>query len=575
MKSSLRLLIFIVIFSVIEWIFIPASACAVENGLLSNSSYTDPANLKDFEVDGDPAGNYKLTNISVYGFSQVGTDKDDPQVYLFRPDINLRAWQKWDIWGTNISDYYQNYINNCHPRNILFIAGGTMSVVFRNEASNNNQFMDWATRDAKGNLVEHSYISRGAYRCSLANPAYRVYLVSWLKKQIDLGVDGLFLDELNAGYTGGTQWNWNGNEGFDDYFIRDFNWYLMVKYPDYTANDWRRNFKMTPDNIIRRDIPYFDIEKNFNYRKYLQKNGWESNPHTSDNPLSSEWGRVIANRINIKDGSFTGKYMNLYIKQIVSELRKYAREKYSKEILLTANGIFPWMDFNSLGLYNGNNDDNGKEADYVPVLYGHLVGYKSLKGIYLKMLDRSRETSGNAPLVMFMDWPCPMINGYYHLPLSEKKDFWRIYAAEAYACGLYFAFHLRSSMPDEPTASVSGIMDFLKDYSSFYKKNADIYMDAVNTDENITVDKPGIEYNLAFQPVRKRYLLHLINHNYNRRIIPQTNITITFPMNEEPSAAILVSPDRATNETINFKHSGKDIILSIDKLEYYDILVIE
>ena len=537
----------------------------------------DPANIGDYEVPGDPAGKFILTNAAVYGFSQIGTERNgyDPQIFVLDPDVSLRAWQKWDTWGTNIRDYNKNYINDCRSKNIIFIGGGTMSVLFKNETSNNAQFMDFATRDAKGELVEHSYIVPGAYRGSLANPAYRAYLISWLKVQIDLGVDGLFLDEFNAGYNGGAKWSWNGNEGFDDYFIRDFNRYLINKYPGYTPEDWIKNYKMTPNNIIRRDIPYYDLERNFNYRKYLREKGWAGYPHTPDNPLSAEWGYIEGNRFDVNDTSFTGKYMGLYLKEIVVELRKYAREKYSREILLTANGIFPWMDFNSLGLYNGNKDDNGKEADYVPVSFGHLNGTKSLKNIYLKMLAGSRETSGKIPLVMFMDWPCEMINGYYRLSAQEKMDFWRIYAAEAYACGLCFAFHLKSSMPNEPTATQSGVIGFMKDYSGFYKKNSGLYFNAENKDNLIAVDKPGIAYNLTYQADKNRYLLHLINHNYKNKAIPQTNFNVSLAMDAEPTKVTLISPDKPENESVNFSRSGSKIIFNIGSLDYYDILVIE
>jgi hypothetical protein len=533
-----------------------------------DSANVDPANIGDLDVPGVPYGSFILTNSLVFGFSQIGTSQEDPQVFTLCPDVNMRAWQKWDIYGTNSSDYNQAYIDKCRNSNILFMAGGTMSVVFRDEAADETQFQDWATRNAQGNLQEHPELWIG-YRGSMANPAFRAHVLEYLKKQIDLGVDGLFLDELDGGYY--------NNEGYDDYFIRDFNRYLMNKYPGYTRSDWMQKFGMPANNIIRRDIPYSDLSGNFNYRKYLEQKGWNGNPKTAANPLASEWGYPLGNRFDIHDTSFTGKYMGLYIKEIMVALRKYARDKYSKEILITANGIFPWMDFNSLGMYDGNHDDTSMgEADYVPVQSGHLNGSKSLKTIYLKMLAKSRDVSGNVPLVLFMDWPNSMINGYYNLPLAEKKDFWRIYAAEAYSCGLRFAFHLRSSMPAEPTASDSGILSFLADYSRFYQQNAGLYRNATNMGISVlTGDKINIACNLAYQQDKNRYILHLVNHNYNNQILPQSSFTVSLNLDRSPSKITLISPDTSITQNLSFTKSGNLLQINVDNIDFYDVLIIE
>lgn len=533
-----------------------------------------PINLADYDVTGEPRGHYDLSGETVFGFSQTGNLQEDPQVYSLQPDVNMRAWQKWGKDGLSKNQYTRDYITHCLDKKILFIGGGTMSVLFAEEAANQSQFLDWATRDAKGELVEHAYIAPGAHRGSLANPAYREYLINYLKEQIDLGVTGLFLDELNAGYSGGNKWLWNGNEGYDDYFIGDFNRYLLHKYPRYTSKDWCTRFKMSSRNLIRRDIPYNDLVNNFNYRKYLQEKGWATNPRTASNPLAAEWGYIISNRFDVHDTSFTGKYLGLYFKDIVSRLRAYARDKYNREILITANGIYPWMDYNSLGLYEFNPDEPGSSADYVPVFLGHLNGRKSLKSTYLKMLLKSQDVSGPVPLVMFMDWPTAMINGYYKLPLAEKMDFWQIYAAEAYACGLRFAFHLKTVMPGEPTATESGILPFLTTYATFYKEHGDLYKNTINSTLPVSISRPQVTWNLTQQVEQGRYLLHLINHNYDQRIIPQENLTASLPLKQNPVRVTLISPDEPGGK-LPYTFEKGTLSVDISHLKYYDVLVIE
>jgi hypothetical protein len=541
------------------------------------SGSVDPANAGDWDVPGDASGYFTFNDPTVYGFTQIYNLQEDPQVYTLKPNVNMRAWQKWDRGGLATGDYNTAYIKACRAKNILFIGGGTMSALFEYEAADRVQFLDWATRDATGGLVPQG--QPPFYRGSLANPSYRAHLIAYLKKQIDLGVDGLFLDELNGIYSGDVRWNYNGNEGFDDYFLKDFNRYLMNKYPDYTWRDWSTRFGMTQDNIIRRDVPYTDLERNFNYRKYLQRIGYGADPRNVANPLAREWGYIVGNRHDIHDESFCGKYLRLYIKDIILSLREYARATYSKEILITSNGIMPYTDFNSLGLYGWNPDEPGNPsgADYVPLQSGHLNGSKSLKDVYLRMLAKSRDCSGAVPLVMFMDWPSDMINGYYNLPLAEKRDFWRIYAAEAYACGLRFAFHLRTVMWGEPTATESGILGFLTEYAAFYKKNAAYFQGAENT--GLPVSIPGrtdIMANLTCQAAQGWYLLHLVNHNYaNARMTPQTTFTVSVNLAVTPTAVTLISPDAAAPRSIPFTVNAGKVTMTVDRLDYYDLLVIQ
>ncbi len=540
------------------------------------SGSVDPANVGDWDVPGDAAGYFAFNEPAVYGFSGSFTWQEDPQVYALKPDVNMRAWGKWDRQGLAAVDYNSAYIKACQAKGILFIGGGTMSALYEDEAADHAQFLDWATRDAAGGLVPQG--QPPFYRGSLANPSYRAHLIAFLKIQIDLGVDGLFLDELNGIYSGAERWNYNGNEGFDDYFLKDFNLYLMNKYPDYTWRDWSTRFGMTQDNIIRRDVPYTDLERNFDYRKYLKRMGFSDDPRNTGNPLAREWGYIVGNRHDIHDESFCGKYLRLYIKDIILSLREYARATHNKEILITSNGIMPHTDFNSLGLYGWNPDEPGNPAgaDYVPVQSGHLNGSKSLKDVYLRMLAKSRDCSGNVPLVMFMDWPTEMINGYYNLPRAEKEDFWRIYAAEACACGLRFAFHLRTVMVGEPTATESGILGFLTDYAAFYKKHAEYFQGAENT--GLPVSLPGrtnIMANLTRQEAQDRYLLHLVNHNYaNARMTPQTAFTVSVKLAVNPTAVTIISPDAAAPRSIPFTVNAGTVTMTVDRLEYYDLLVI-
>lgn len=520
-------------------------------------------------------GQYKFPlenkNLSVYSFSQSWNSSKDPQIYSLKPDIIIRAWNKWKLDGTKPSDFNFDYVKKCHENNVLFIGGITASVLFESECKSKEQLLDWATRDAGNNLVLHNGLSN--YRASLANPSYRKYLVDMGKIQIDGGVDGIFYDEADGMYTGE---KYDGNEGYDDYFCKDFNKYLIEKYPDFKKEDWIKKFSMTEANYIREDYKYNDLRNNFNYRLYLIEHEWTSNPLNKNNPLAAEWGKQVFNRPLNNNENFKAKYSMIYWKDIVDSLRAYARVKYNKEILITSNGIFPYVDFQSVGLYNYNNDNNGNEANYVPItLDGHLNGTYSLVDSYSYLKERNKVIAGDdVPVVLFIDWPCKMMDDYYALPLEEKKDFWRIYAAESYSCGLYFSFHLKTSMENDPTATMSGIYDFIKEYSAFYKNNELVYKKAKIIEKNYNEGYDNISTVITENDSGENKFIHMINHNYDKALKIQENLTVSIKTAKEPSKIEIISPDFNEIKNPKFTYNNGEVKINIDSLYSYNVIKI-
>jgi hypothetical protein len=524
-----------------------------------------------------------INECTVFVFCQNNPLEEDQQIYRIKPDINIRAFDKWGVNGKYPSDYNPVKSHKYHYLDIL-LSGGITTAIQKKEFKDDAEFMDMATRDADGGIVSWSeFIGEGMYRGALANPKYRQYLINTCKTQIDAGVDGIHFDEPNSSYLGGPAKNWSGNEGFDDYSISDFNRFLMEKYPDYTDTDWKKNFKMTDDNIIRRDVRPDDLEKNFNYRKYLQKNGWTGvkwgvdTVFESANPLAKEWGKQTGNR-EYQDGSFTATYIKKYLKEIFDAVRQYGMEKYGKKILFTTNGIAPCVDYNSFGIYMPNPDKTPNDwtgLNYVPIKNGKLDGTVAEMDNYKKMNNLSRETSGDVPLVFFLDFPNEVINGYYSIPLEQKKDFWRIYAAEAYAAGCYYAFALSTVMDGEPTAEASGVLDFFTEYAGFYKGNSFLYHDNSYADNRVILSGKNISYNLMKQDKNKRLVLHLINHNYKQGIIPQSGISAEITLIEKPGKVYMVSPDFEGKKDVDNSYGNGNLKLDIGTLDYYDAIVIE
>ncbi|HEY6477826.1 MAG TPA: hypothetical protein VI456_14720, partial [Polyangia bacterium] len=347
------------------------AACSSDGGVL--------------EVDGGPfaltvtpIAPVPMDDVTVFVHSQVVDQAGDLQVTTLAPDMTIRALNHWDVSGRQAADYNTTYIGACQAGGTRIMSGQT-TVTFADEWSA-DAFPSVVTRDSRGAEVEHDEIFPQLYFGSWASPTFRADLVAIGELQIDAGVDGVFFDVADGDFTGAS---YDGDEGFDDSHLADFDGYLLAKYPGV---DFASRFGMSPDNLLRADLSAGD-PCNFNYRRYLASNGWAGNPFSPANPLGAEWQRAVNNRAPT-GGTLTFEPAVTYRQflQVTTTLRQYAQKKYGRDIYITSNGIFPYVDFQSVGLYDGNTDgDGGAQADYVPLSSGHLAGATSLKSTFLRL----------------------------------------------------------------------------------------------------------------------------------------------------------------------------------------------
>jgi hypothetical protein len=310
----------------------------------------------------------------------------------------------------------------------------------------------------------------------------------------------------------------------------------------------------------------------------LQANGWNTNPLSADNPLAAEWGRVTANRMYTDDLSFTGTYLRRYWKEMVDELRAYAAQKAGRKLLISSNGILPYVDFNSVGMYPWNADEQTPDfrgADYVPVVDGHLNGAKSLQANYRYLKDKSSRTAGeNVPVAVFIDWPNDMMTNYLNLPLNEKQDYWRIFGAEAYANGIFPSFHLKDTV-GSPTAQESGMLEFFQTYSQFYKDHRSLFRQNSLGTQTVTVDANNVAASVLVQRGSRAQTVHLVNHNYDQGIAAQTDVKVTVDVAQCPRTVTMVSPDFAGSKRPVSSCSEGTLTVNVDRLDYYTVLVLK
>jgi hypothetical protein len=524
-------------------------------------------------VDPSAYGRADASGLTAMAFSQVGAGERDPQVLELAPDIVIRGWQRWDRWGLTPAEYDGGYLSEVHARKTVFVGGSTASALFRDEAASEEEFRAQVACDTRGQPIRHDAGDTSFFRASLASPAYRQRLIDLGKMQIDLGADGLFYDEVSSSYDGA---RWDGNEGFDDAHVADFGGFLCERYAALDAPARDAKLGLQPGELdCAGDAPVRG--RSFDYRAYLSRNGWLDKPLATNNPLAAAWGRTLDNRPDPAQGTFVQVYPSMvYWQQVVVAVRSYAREVYQRELYVTSNGIYPFVDFQSVGLYDYNRDGaGGAEVDYVPVARGHLDGTASLLPNFLRLAARSARIAGaQVPVVLFLDWPTPTMDRYYALPLSERQDYFRIFAAEAYAAGLFYALPLRTSMPNDPTAAQLGMMPFFAALQAFYRGHASLYHGAQALSDPATVSHAGVATHLT-RLADGRTVLHMVNHNYDRAVQRLSGVTASFPTPQAPSSVTLVSPDRSADMSASFGYQDGRVTVDVGQLDAYLAVVVK
>jgi hypothetical protein len=512
---------------------------------------------------------------TVFAFSQEAqlTGPGDPQVFQMLPNVVPRAWGRWDTDGTHASDYNFAYPTQAEADGIVFIGGTTASALFPDEFPTPVQFNSIVSCNAQGQPVMHDS-PLNFYRGSIASTAYRNYIIGIAELQIDGGVDGVFFDEVGGSYDGAT---YDNNEGFDDADVADFGGFLCAKYPNLTTAQWQSQFGVTAADNLNCSATAAQAGRTFNYRGYLARNGWDTNPLTTANPLAAEWGTIDTGHPLPQNGTFTNTYLSLvYWQDIVVTLRNYARQKYGREIYITSNGIFPFVDFQSNGLYDGNtNGPGGTSQEYCPLTAaGNLDGTQSLMAAFLNIKQASATVADPDVLVSaFIDWPTGPMTNYLSLPTSQQQDYWRMYLPEAYAIGVRLNMHLLDTIGD-PSATLQGLMPFFDQTTAFYQlpAHATLYEDAQNLSGTVTVSVPNVTWNLTGLSDGST-VAHLINHNYSAAFQAQSGVVVSFPVANAPSTVTLVSPDASADTSIPFTYANGMVQVTVPQLVAYVGLV--
>jgi hypothetical protein len=165
------------------------------------------------------------------------------------------------------------------------------------------------------------------------------------------------------------------------------------------------------------------------------------------------------------------------------------------------------------------------------------------------------------------------MTAYLNLPLAEKQDYWRIFGAEAYANGLFPATHLRDTV-GSPTAEEYGMLPFFQTYSRFFRQHANLFRGNNPSRAVVTVGTPNVSASVLVQNGSRARTVHLVNHNYDRGITPRTDVRVTVKVGHCPARVTMLSPDFTGSKRPAFSCHRGTLTVTVDRLDYYDVLVL-
>jgi len=458
-------------------------------------------------------------------------------------DVLIRGWFKW----RDARDYAKSahLVPQVHGLGALFGGGITCSALYDGENGlTAEQVRDMATRGPDGKLVD-AWGAKGIRHGSLSCPAYLEYLLSWCRKQIDAGVDTLFMDEINAAL--------RGNEGFDDYSVRDFRAHLVWRYCEgegWTAKDarWTERFGI---DLGDRGVCADGTVGSFAYRAYLASRGFVGRPHARGNPLSGEWH---AFRLERDDRAW---------KHLCDGIRAYAASR-GRRVFISGNGIAPYVDLQVLGVWGRWRVKDGR----VDLSGEQLQEWASI-------VDAGHARAGRrVPVVLFHDWG---FGGFPWLkvPPGDRRLWMRVRGAEIAAAGGYFAFPVHGPFGND--ALRDGTLGEVARQTAFYQRNRALTLGSrLLGFEPLTTEAPLLSLALWRRGKPPALVLHVVNRKAEGgKLVRRGDVAVGIPTGAVPRAVRVVSPDWEGERAGTARRDGAGVTVVVPEVEAYAVALLE
>jgi hypothetical protein len=432
-------------------------------------------------------------------YEPVVSASDLPILQRIRPELVCRGWFKW----AGARDYRADewILRRCHQLGIRVQGGVTVAAIYPDENGiTEEQFLDYATRDPRGELVPVS----GWYHVALHNPALREYIKGFVRAQIDAGVDGIWFDEIEGIY------GWV-HEGYDAHTIRAFTDYLVGKYVNEMG--WAEDDPRFLTELGVDLAQFGPTIRDFDYREWLlasrapdggllSDDPWQGpwdEPWLSANPLYREWGHAWRPDPR-SQATFQGRAVLEFWREFVDDAREYARRTTGRDLVITCNENGtprPWVDFQQ--------PHDGALPQVTPE--GDLdTTYRCLPWVE-ERVRLAAEVTPDAPVVQFVDWPGES-DRLVSLPQAQIATFLHTYVPEAYAGGALFALPVKGYTYEAARHGMLRDTALLADHLRRYDEL--LFEGTVPSAMGVQVERGDVEVRVRENAHRK--MIHLIDH---------------------------------------------------------------
>jgi hypothetical protein len=457
-------------------------------------------------------------------------------------DVLIRAWFKWGTapeWSK-----LARLVPPAHAMGALFGGGITCSALYHGESSlTDKQVLAMATRGPAGQLVA----AWGEPNCrhgSLSNHAYLEFLLDSCRRQVDAGVDVLFMDEINAAL--------QADEGFDDDSIADFRRFLLDRQTGqgWTTADarWTSTYQV---DLSNRAVAPDGTMATFHYRAYLAALGLSSSPHSEKNPLAASWHAFREAR---DDRAW---------KWLTDAIRAHAAAQ-GRRVLINANGLARHVDLQVLGVWGDWRVSGGRvdlSESQVEQWGSTVVSGWGLAG-------------RKVPVVLFHDW------GFGGFPWMEvtpddRRLWMRVRGAEIYAAGGFFAFPVLGPMGNN--ARQDGTLAEVARQSAFYHRNESLYLDAELLGfEPLETDDPALSLALWRRTSPPGLLLHVINRQaVDGKLVARRSVAVRLPVERAPARVRVVSPDWEGERSGMARVHNGGLRVELPEFEAYAVVILD
>ncbi|MHB9031851.1 MAG: hypothetical protein ACYC6L_02265 [Anaerolineae bacterium] len=458
----------------------------------------------------DPTGVKQITSWGFY--LQMNNEQHLQELLAVRPEYVCRGFMDWG-WPNEDYGKLKWIVDRAHEAGIKFEGAMSYSPVRPPAgALPPERFADLTTCNIKGEYpwpADNAEYRQGA----IHNPATREWFLDMARKQIDIGVDGIHIDEIECHYP------WRGL-GFDRYALRAFREWLIGRY---TARGWKSDDPRWQSELgINLDLHGGSI-LGFDFIRHLADNGLLQDAAAVTNDMRYEyrfmredtvgalWGNPWFERY---DGTFQFDVVERYWGEAVIALKAYAA-RYGRQLIL-------------------NENMNAVARPFADYTMAHGVSYHNRDGKFdlslscapriAAVVAESQRRAGDIPVVFFIDWGHAG-SEMDSIPPSLRRDYVSKLAAECVAQGAFLSLPISGGGYN---ALQMGYQDVCIALAAFYREQKHLFLAAPAWDAALGA---GEQLTLRGYSHHGFNVVHCVNHRTtgSGELAPRTDAVVSLP----------------------------------------------